>query len=63
MDHQTRNKFEHLCALAEIEEDPDKFVEISRNIIRILDEKQVRLNRQRPASGVRYPPDAPSNAA
>jgi len=60
MDHQTRNKFEHLCALAEIEEAPDKFVEISRNIIRILDEKQVRLNRQRPAS---YPPDAPSNAA
>ena len=63
MDHETRNKFEHLCALAEIEEDADKFVEISRNLVRILDEKQVRLNRQRPARGVRYPPDAPSNVA
>jgi hypothetical protein len=43
-----------------MEEDPDKFVEISRNIVRILNEKQVRLNRRRPASGVRYPPDASS---
>jgi hypothetical protein len=62
MDHETRNKFEHYCALAEIEEDPDKFVEISRNIIRVLDEKQALLNRQRPASRVRYP-TAPSNVA
>ena len=63
MDHETRNKFEHLCALAEIEEDADKFVEISRNVVRILDDKQVRLNRKRTASGVRFPPDAPSNVA
>lgn len=63
MDHETRNKFEHFCALAEIEEDADKFVEISRNLVCILEEKQVRLNRQRPARGVSYPPDAPSNVA
>jgi hypothetical protein len=62
MDKETRNEFEHHCALAEIEEDPDKFAEISRNIIRILDTKQVRLNHQRPASRVRYPA-APSNVA
>lgn len=62
MDHETRNKFEHLCALAEIEEDPDKFVEISRHIIGVLDEKQGLLNRQRPANRVRYPA-APSNVA
>jgi hypothetical protein len=62
MDPQTRKKFEHYCALAEIEEDPDKFVEISRNIVRILDEKQVCLNRQRPTGRVRYP-TAPSNVA
>ena len=54
-DPETRNKFEHLCALAEIEADPDKFVEISRDIGRILDEKRVRLNRQRLAGRVRYP--------
>lgn len=62
MDHETRNEFEHLCALAEIEQDPEKFVEISRNIVRILDEKQVRLIHQRPAISVRYP-TASSNVA
>jgi hypothetical protein len=62
MDHETRNEFEHFCALAEIEQDPDKFLEIKRNLVRILDEKEVRLNRQRPACRVRYP-TAPSNVA
>lgn len=62
MDGETRKEWEYYCALAEIEEDQEKFVEISRNIVRILDEKQVRLNRQRPASGVRYP-TAPFNVA
>ena len=62
MDHETRNEFEHYCALAELEEEPEKFHEIKRNLIRILDEKEVRLNRQRPASRVRYP-NAPSSVA
>jgi hypothetical protein len=62
MDHQTRNQFEHYCALAELEEDPEKFAEIARNVTRILDEKQTLLNRQRPAAKVRYPA-APSNVA
>jgi hypothetical protein len=62
VDHQTRSDFEHHCALAEIEEDPDKFAEISRSIIRILDQEQVRLSHQRPASRVRYP-STPSNVA
>jgi hypothetical protein len=60
MDKQTRNEFEQLCALAEIEEDPEKFLEISRNLVRILDEKQVRLNRQRPVRRVRNPTAASS---
>ena len=63
MDHETRNEFEHFCALAEIEQDPDKFREIKRNLIRMLDEKQVRLNHQRPAGRLSHPPGAPSNAA
>ena len=62
MDYETRNRFEHYCALAEIEEDPEKFVEISRDIKLLLDEKQANLNRQRPASRVSYH-DAPSNVA
>jgi hypothetical protein len=55
MDHETRNEFEHFCALAEIEQDPDKFLEIKRNLVRILDEKQACLNRQRPAIRLRSP--------
>jgi hypothetical protein len=62
MNHETRNEFEQFCALAEIEDDVDKFVDIKRNLIRILDEKEVRLNRQQPAGGVRYPAVA-SNVA
>jgi len=62
MDKETRNEFEQFCALAEIEQDPDKYLEIKRNLIRILDEKEVRLNRQRPVERVRYP-TAPSNVA
>jgi len=62
MNQQTRNEFEHFCALAEIGEDPEKFAEIIRNIHRLLDEKQALLNRQRPANGVAYPA-APSNVA
>jgi hypothetical protein len=46
MDHETRQEFERLCALAETEQDPDKFLEIERNLIRILDDKQVCLNNQ-----------------
>ena len=55
MDQRTRNEFELFCALAEIEENAEKFAEIKSNIIRLLDEKEVLLNRQRPASRVRYP--------
>jgi hypothetical protein len=62
MDHQTRNEFEHLCALAEIEHDPEKFLEIKRKLIHLLDEKQIRLNRQWPAGSLRDP-NASSNVA
>jgi DNA-binding ferritin-like protein len=62
MDQQTRNQFEHYCALAEIEENPEKFEEIAGNITRLLKEKQVLLNRQRPTGKVHYP-TAPSNVA
>jgi hypothetical protein len=51
MDLETRNEFEHYCALAEIEQDADQFVEIKRSIIRLLDEKESRLNRKRRVTG------------
>jgi hypothetical protein len=52
MDYQTRNEFEHYCALAEIEEDSDKFADIVHNIARLLDEKQKALIKQRPSRKV-----------
>ena len=62
MDQETRKELEHFCALAEIEEDPEKFLEISRNLVRILEEQQVRLNQQPPDTTVRNP-TAPSSMA
>jgi hypothetical protein len=62
MEYQSRNEFEHFCALAEIEQDPDKFLEIKHNLVCILEEKQARLNRQRPAIRP-CSPSAPPNVA
>jgi hypothetical protein len=59
VDCQTRNEFEHYCALAEIEEDSEKFAEVCRNIIRLLEGKQSLLCRGRPLGRIEYP--APSN--
>ena len=39
MKHQSRNGFEHFSALAEIEQDPDKFLEIKHNLVCILEGK------------------------
>jgi hypothetical protein len=63
MDHETRKEFEQFCALAEIEQDPDKFVEIKRSIVRLLDEKESRLNRRRLVTDKLRYPTAPSNVA
>lgn len=55
MDQQTRNEFERYCALAEIEEDAERFADIRNNVTRILEEKQSRLNRLKSTRGVRIP--------
>ena len=49
MDQQTRNEFEHLCAPAKLEENAGTFVEIKSNIIRLLDAREVLLNRRPPS--------------
>ena len=59
MEQQVRNEFEHYCALAEIEEAPEKFAEIARTILRILDDQHVRLSRRRLSRGI----VPPSNVA
>jgi hypothetical protein len=63
MDTRTRNEFVQFCALARIEQDPEKFVEIKRSIVRLLDEKESHLNRRRLVTDrLRYPAP-PSNVA
>jgi hypothetical protein len=52
MDAETRNECEHLCALTEMEQDPDRFLEIKRSVVRILDEEPVRPGQQRPAGKI-----------
>ena len=52
MDHRTRNEFEHYCALAEIEKDPERFAKICRSINRLLEAKQAVLCLQRPLGRV-----------
>jgi hypothetical protein len=63
MDHETRNEFEQFCALAEIEQDPDKFVDIKHSIVRLLDEQESRLNRRRLVTHRPRCPAVPSNVA
>lgn len=60
--HRTLLRNQHFCALAEIEENAEKFVEIKSNVIRLLDAKEVLLNRQGPASRVLYPSASPNVA-
>ena len=61
VDYKTRNEFEHYCALAEIEEDPEKFAEVRRNIIRLLEGNQALLYREHRTGRIAYP--KPSNGA
>jgi hypothetical protein len=61
MDAGTRNEFEHYCALAEIEQDHEKFLELKSSIVRLLDEKERRLNRRRLLTDRLRNPTIPSN--
>jgi hypothetical protein len=42
---ETKTRWEELCALAETEKDPDKFLSLHREIVQILKTKQDRLER------------------
>jgi hypothetical protein len=43
MQGETRPRWRGLCAQAETEEDPEKLIDIFRDIIAMLDEKAARL--------------------
>ena len=40
---KNREKWMELCALAAIEQDPQKLIELTHEITRLLDEKEARL--------------------
>lgn len=58
MDCETRKEWEHYCAMAEIVADVDEFVEIRRNIFRILEMTELQVRRLRPRSTKWKPPEA-----
>ena len=44
MEGETRKRWEQLCSLAETEQDPDKFLALHREIVALLESKEVRLH-------------------
>jgi hypothetical protein len=43
---ETRKRWEQLCSLAETEQDPDKFLTLHREIVALLESKEVRLQHK-----------------
>jgi len=44
---ETAERWRELCARATVEQDPDKLLELTQEITRLLDEKQERLRKTR----------------
>ena len=47
MQGATGERWRELCAQAVVEQDPDKLLELTQQITRLLDEKEERLLKQR----------------
>ena len=47
MPGETKERWVELCELAAVEEDPDKLMELVREINRLLEEKRQRLAQRR----------------
>ncbi len=43
MEGETKDRWFELCAQAAVEQDPDKLIELVKEISRLLDEKEARL--------------------
>jgi len=52
---QNKERWQQLCALAAVEQDSEKLIEITEEIIRLLDEKEARLKRSNPPEPKRKP--------
>jgi len=47
MQGENKERWELLCAQAAVEQDPDKMIELVREINRLLEEKEARLMKLR----------------
>ncbi len=50
MQEQARERWMQLAEMAASEQDPEKLVELTKEIVRLLGEKQDRLDRPEPIS-------------
>ncbi len=46
MKGEQRERWQNLCALAAEEQDPERLMELTREINKLLDEKEQRLQKQ-----------------
>ena len=52
MQEQARERWMQLAEMAASEQDPEKLVELTKEIVRLLGEKQDRLDRPQPISSL-----------
>ena len=54
MKGETRERWQHLCELAAEEQDPEKLLDLVKEINRLLEAKEARLKmlRSQPSSGI-----------
>jgi len=50
MQGDARQRWEELCVQASIEQDPDKFLELIREINRLLEERRSNLSAKKPTT-------------
>jgi hypothetical protein len=53
MQGETKQRWEELCEQAAIEQDPDKFFQLIREINRLLEERRTRLTNKNSTRAVR----------
>jgi hypothetical protein len=51
MEGETKERWFQLAQLAAVEQDPEKLIALTQEIIRLLDEKEQRLNQKRSGAG------------
>lgn len=51
LENENKERWRELCKRASVEQDPDKFISIIRELNEVLEEKELRLNKVQNLSG------------